>query len=105
MSKFHNHLTAATDQAHWYETTLCCPVDRSALTYQGTCLVSEHGRKYPIVDGVPVLLLQDVEQTIPLATASLERSRGTPCAIDSRCGDLHLESLGISEEEKEERLL
>lgn len=53
---------------------------------------------YPVVDGLPVLLRDDVEQTIGLARASLDRANGR--LIDQRAPELFLESLGISEEEK-----
>ncbi|MFC1681018.1 class I SAM-dependent methyltransferase [Pseudomonadota bacterium] len=46
------------------------------------------------------MLRPDVEQTIGLASASLARSRGDDRSIDERCSELHLESLGISEQEK-----
>lgn len=47
------------------------------------------------------MLRSDVEQTIELATSSLARSKGDDLVVDHRCKDLHLESLGISEKEKE----
>jgi SAM-dependent methyltransferase len=56
------------------------------------------GAIYPVVDGLPVLLRDDVEQTIGLARASLDRASGR--FIDQRAPELFIESLGISEEEK-----
>lgn len=53
---------------------------------------------YPVVEGLPVLLRDDVEPTIGLARASLDRASGR--FIDQRAPELFLESLGISEEEK-----
>jgi SAM-dependent methyltransferase len=52
------------------------------------------GHKYPIVSGVPVFLLAEKQQTIGIASASLEaaeRGLGAP---------LYIDTLGISEQEK-----
>lgn len=37
---------------------LCCPVLKSALSYKNSELVSEEGRRYPVVNGIPYLLLE-----------------------------------------------
>lgn len=95
-------MTRDSNPGQWYESNLLCPVDRSRLSYHKNYLVSENGTRYPIIEGVPVLLLPDVEQTIELAHASLARSKGDAGSIDFRSKELHLESLGISEIEKEE---
>lgn len=79
---------------------LACPIDRSVLRLDNGDLVSEAGRRYPIVDGIPVLLVDEVEQTIGIARASLNRAHGRPGAIDVRAPEYYLESLGISDEEK-----
>ena len=84
----------------WYIENLVCPVDKQPLRYDGRSLLSSSGRKYPIVDGVPLMLVDDVTQTMPLVKASLERGQNNSKAIDERVPDLYLESLGISEEEK-----
>jgi uncharacterized protein YbaR (Trm112 family) len=48
-----------------------CPVTRSRLTLQGDRLVSEvGGLRYPIRDGIPVLLPEEAE--LPPGCASLE---------------------------------
>ena len=86
----------------WYESNLLCPLDHSRLSYHDNYLVSENGTRYPVIDEIPVMLLPDVEQTIELARGSLARSRGDSDSIDVRCEELHLESLGISENEKVE---
>lgn len=85
----------------WYLDNLVCPVDKTRLEYKNGVLISDSGRIYPAVDGIPVMLLDDVEQTISLASASLGRARSKPDAIDVRAEGLYLESLGISEKEKE----
>jgi 2-polyprenyl-3-methyl-5-hydroxy-6-metoxy-1,4-benzoquinol methylase/uncharacterized protein YbaR (Trm112 family) len=83
-------------------TALFCPIDITPLTLRSDSLVScERGHCYPVVDGVPVLLRDDIEQTMDLARASLARARNEPGSIDARKPDLFLESLGGSETEKE----
>lgn len=81
----------------WYLEHLVCPRDHSGLHFDGA-LVCQAGHRYPVIDGLPVLLLDDVSQTMPLALESIGRARGA--AGDTRAPELYLESLGISDEEK-----
>lgn len=82
----------------WYLDNLACPRTHAPLSEFETGLVSPAGAFYPVVDGLPVLLRDDVEQTIGLARASLDRANGR--LVDQRAPELFLESLGISDEEK-----
>jgi SAM-dependent methyltransferase/uncharacterized protein YbaR (Trm112 family) len=84
----------------WYLETLVCPVDRSELSREGDALVSAAGRRYPVVEGVPVMLREDTVQTLHVAEASLRRARREAGGVDERAPSLHLESLGLGEEEK-----
>ena len=84
----------------WLERHLVCPRTRLPLRLRGDRLVSDANTEYPVVDGVPVLLLPDERQTIGIAEASLARARGE--RMDARAPQYYLESLGISEEEKTE---
>jgi SAM-dependent methyltransferase/uncharacterized protein YbaR (Trm112 family) len=86
----------------WFEQNLACPVDHAPIRADGDALACAHGHRYPVVDGVPVMLRADVSQTIGLADASLKRAAGQE--HDPRAPELHLESLGISDEEKVELL-
>ncbi|MGO9897027.1 MAG: methyltransferase domain-containing protein [Bryobacteraceae bacterium] len=71
-----------------------CPRDRSELHVQSGHLCCARGHKYPIVSGIPVFLLDEKQQTIRIAAASLK-------AAESGIGDpLYLETLGLSEAEK-----
>lgn len=83
----------------WFVDNLVCPIDKQPLRLDGDALVCGRNHRYPIVDGVPVMLVPDVEQTMDTATASLDRARSR--LIDRRAPDLYLESLGISEAEKQ----
>lgn len=84
----------------WYEENLMCPVDHLPLKYVDGALASSAGKKYPVVDGVPVMLVDNVTQTMPLVTASLERAKNNKAVIDNRAPHLYLESLGMNEEQK-----
>src|SRR5262245_34556836 len=84
-----------------HRVELFCPIDHTQLIRQsGDALCCKHGHAYPIVDGVPVLLREDVAQTMEIALASIGRARNTNDAIAARDSNLHLESLPISEHNK-----
>ena len=87
-----------TDIDPWFLDNLVCPADREPLALAGSRLECPAGHRFPIVDGTPVMLLADAPETIGLAGASLRRAFGQDA--DGRAPDLHLESLGISEQEK-----
>ena len=82
----------------WLLENLVCPVDHLPLARTMGRLECASGHGYPVVDDVPVMLVPSVDQTMDLARASLDRA--TTGALDERAPHLHLESLGISEEEK-----
>src|ERR1700751_2869010 len=42
---------------------LVCPRDKKDLSHRGTHLICPQGHQYAVVDGVPILLVSDVEQT------------------------------------------
>jgi len=45
---------------------LVCPADREALRLEGTRLVCVGcGRRYPIVDDIPVMLIEEAEAPAP----------------------------------------
>jgi 2-polyprenyl-3-methyl-5-hydroxy-6-metoxy-1,4-benzoquinol methylase/uncharacterized protein YbaR (Trm112 family) len=84
----------------WYLDHLVCPLDRSSLRHAGDELISANGRRYPIVEGLPVMLLAEKQQTIALAHASIERAQDKSKPVDRQDAKLYLESLGVSEDEK-----
>src|SRR5436190_541389 len=73
---------------------LACPRDRSELRLESGHLRCAHGHEYPIVNGVPVFLLAEAEQTIGIATASLQ------AAQLGHGGPLFVETLGLTDEER-----
>lgn len=42
---------------------LACPRDKSQLRLDGESVKCEHEHSYPIIEGVPILLMSEVEQT------------------------------------------
>ena len=79
----------------WLIENLVCPRHLFALSLIGNGLSCECGCRYPVIDGVPIMLLTNARQTMELAETSLMLSQGTN-ANDS----LYLDSLGISDLEK-----
>lgn len=58
----------------WYLENLRCPVSGSMLRFDAdsSALVTEQGRVYPVVEGVPVMLPREVVPTLSPIEASLE---------------------------------
>ena len=83
----------------WLRDRLVCPRDQAGLLEREGALICAHGHRYPVVDGVPVMLRDDVPQTFGVARASLDRALHGKA--DPRAAHLYLESVGISEEEKQ----
>jgi SAM-dependent methyltransferase/uncharacterized protein YbaR (Trm112 family) len=77
---------------------LVCPRDHGPLSDAAGALRCAAGHVYPIVEGVPVMLLADVPQTFNAAGGSLARASGH--TADLRATDLYLESVEISDDEK-----
>jgi SAM-dependent methyltransferase/uncharacterized protein YbaR (Trm112 family) len=75
-------------------TMLVCPRDHTDLRIEDSHLCCSAGHKYPVVDGVPVFLLAEKDQTIGIASASL---RAAETAVG---GPLYIDTLGLSDDEK-----
>ena len=71
----------------WYLKNLTCPVDRGPLTWDAdrSELLSLAGsRRYPVVDGIPVMLPEDVAPTLESTHASRGNvANGAPWYVDS----------------------
>jgi len=68
------------------------PVDRGTLSKVGDdLLVSESGHEYPIIQGVPILLVRNAVQTHGAATATVNLDKTDP---------LFLETIGITPDER-----
>src|SRR5438445_12275115 len=57
----------------WLLDHLACPHDQNPLTFSGGTLVCAAGHCYPIYDGIPVLLRDDVTVNHPALAESLEQ--------------------------------
>ena len=83
----------------WYVENLVCPITKKKLLLEGNYLVTDGGQRYPIVEGLPIMLVGSENQTIGIAEKSISRSTGQ--LGDTRHSKMFLETLGISEQEKD----
>src|SRR3984893_15694768 len=77
---------------------IVCPRDKLPLKRKGPFLLCRNGHYYPIVHGVPVLLVAGCEQTIEVANASLAAARRFATG-ETPEDPLFTATLGINEEE------
>ncbi|WP_454064888.1 methyltransferase domain-containing protein [Candidatus Nitrospira salsa] len=94
---------ASTKDAHseldsWYLENLVCPIDHTRLEYRDGNLVSTAGRQYPVINGVPIMLAPNVEQTHWVAHASLEWAKKNQPV--TKTSNYYIETLGISDYER-----
>lgn len=78
---------------------LRCPVDGSRLRRDGSWLFSLVGRRYPIAHGIPILLRDDVADTLWVASAS--RDLGVLLAAGKSNDTYAVQTLGLTEEERQ----
>ena len=78
----------------WYLANIVCPRDHQRLSLAGGRLRCGSGHAYPVVDGIPVMLLDDVQQTIGIAEASLRRAQAW--SDEDRSDPLYLDTLGVT---------
>jgi SAM-dependent methyltransferase/uncharacterized protein YbaR (Trm112 family) len=84
----------------WYLENLVCPVDKSRLRLEGAFLVSEAGRRYPVVEGMPVMLVEDAAQTIGVAARSLTVANAIANGEPSDEPPLYLSVIGGGDAER-----
>ena len=68
----HNNTTGGK----WLNDNLVCPRDHRLLRTEGTTLVCEENHRYPVIEGVPVMLLDDVDATHGACHQSLAQAHG-----------------------------
>jgi 2-polyprenyl-3-methyl-5-hydroxy-6-metoxy-1,4-benzoquinol methylase len=93
----------------WLMGHIVCPRCKGPLAFNGEWLTCQCGHRYPVIDDIPVMLLDDVEQTHWVATHALEyyREAGTASppsdgtidpvvqeAIGATCGNLYRHLIG-----------
>jgi SAM-dependent methyltransferase/uncharacterized protein YbaR (Trm112 family) len=82
--------------------TLHCPRDHRALDPDGDALVCAAGHRYPVVDGIPLLLVEEERPTHAACHLSLERPEETYArpedllddVISATCGNLYKHLIG-----------
>ena len=83
----------------WYLDNLVCPRDHQELGALDESLVCPQGHRFPVIDGMPVMLLDDAQQTMELASTSLRQAHARRNGMENE-GPLYLESVGVSDEER-----
>ena len=77
---------------------LACPVDHTPLRREGNEWVSAAGRRYPSVQGIPVLFPPDAEATLE----AMDNSRSLAASAEAQKDDPYcIRSLGLHEKQKE----
>lgn len=66
----------------WLLERLACPVDHGPLTERGGELACPAGHRYPVVDGIPVLLRPEVSHSHWAAEITLRQTRGEVAITD-----------------------
>ena len=62
----------------WLTERLVCPRDRLPFELDGSELVCQAQHRYPVIEGVPVLLLSEVDQTLWVAQHSMQLAAAKP---------------------------
>jgi ubiquinone/menaquinone biosynthesis C-methylase UbiE/uncharacterized protein YbaR (Trm112 family) len=73
---------------HWLREHLVCPRDHTALDQQRERLLCRQGHEYPYVDGIPIMVLDDVPQTHWVATWSVEHAHDETAPVSLADGEL-----------------
>lgn len=77
---------------------LACPHDGTSLQQEGAWVACQHQHRFPVVENIPILLRDDVLQTIGIASESLRLGRLS--AEGSNEDPFFTSSLGLSDEER-----
>lgn len=85
----------------WLLENLVCPREYGSLSVVGNKLVCPAGHQYPVIEGVPVVLLEDSEPTLWVGRASWEAAQ-LVCKGSERehKDDYFLDTLGMPEEQR-----
>lgn len=83
----------------WFLNTLVCPRDQSKLIYYEGCLKCEAGHHYSVIDGIPIMLLEESLETLGVmsATVNVSRLRRSELLTNDK---YYLSTLGISDQER-----
>ncbi len=82
---------------NWYLENLVCPRDHEPVGLENGMLTCQHGHQYPIILGIPIMLLADVSATLHVMQGSLAAAGVAP---DSGADQLYLETVGVDEAQR-----
>lgn len=82
----------------WYLENLVCPLDQSVLMFLERRLLCRNRHAYPVVDGVPIMLVDDARETLNVMSATLSRANTSSGLVGT--DNLYLETLGINDDER-----
>lgn len=82
----------------WFLENLVCPIDQLPLVYDGSSLRSGNGKTYPVVDGIPVMLVDAADPTLWVGEASLSTADST---TNDREDPFYLDTIGVDPEQRE----
>jgi SAM-dependent methyltransferase/uncharacterized protein YbaR (Trm112 family) len=68
----------------WLISNLRCPRDHGPFVQSGRELICQSGHHFPIIDGIPVMLLPEKPDTGPFFAETLERAKDDPPYEDAR---------------------
>src|SRR5437016_10200972 len=69
----------------WLVRHLVCPRDKRRLVVRSESLACDANHEYPVVDGIPILLLAEARQTHPAAFRSLEAAAESDHSAQDSC--------------------
>jgi SAM-dependent methyltransferase/uncharacterized protein YbaR (Trm112 family) len=81
----------------WYLDNLVCPRDHEALQFKSDKLICPHQHRYPVVNGVPVMLLDGIDQTLHVAEQSMVQAQ-----IGAGPDGWYIDSVGLNAQEQAE---
>ena len=84
----------------WFLENLVCPRDTLRLIFSDGRLYCSKGHSYLVLNGVPVMLLEEAPDTLAVMSATVARAQNKNPSIPNQ-DDFYLETIGISEEERE----
>jgi SAM-dependent methyltransferase/uncharacterized protein YbaR (Trm112 family) len=86
---------------NWLLENLACPREHGSLSAVGSKLICPAGHQYPIIRGVPVMLLDNSEPTLWVGRASWESAqRACRDSEQEYQNKYFLETLGITDEQR-----
>ncbi len=80
----------------WLLDILACPRHHTRLTPASNALTCPDGCSFPVLEDVPVMLLEEAQETMGVAQTSLRQAKEP-----STDGGLYVESLGLTEQQKQ----